>query len=837
MRAPRLLPVWGLLALGVVLLAVVSSAQARTTRLTEFELQPGPGFQAPGGVAVDQATGNIYVIDEAANAVYVFGKEGGAPADGAPAVISGFNFARSFAEPTGIAVDNSCYFHVPRLSGESAECKKFDPSNGDLYVAATGAQMLEKLQLNGLTHEYEVVQSLPFPGLHGVAVDTQGNVYVARVDEQAITELTREGAEVKITQSVIALPVYVAVGAPGIIYVGGKGEEGGYDGQGVAKFAVNSHDEGELQQLGGQGIVRGGPTALDAQGNAFIDVESHVEEYNSTGEATGGFEFNPQTQILGGGGVAVEDETGDVAVGNLVYGPLIVQPEPSATAASSIEKATATLNGTILPEEEEAAYHFEYGPCLGSAGSCEEAEYPLETPAATIGPAGVGQLLPVQAAVSGLRPHTFYHYRLVAIAANDGAPQLRSSEEIFETAPAVHGVGTCTAPSSGVDAHGATLEALLEPLAGELPVEYRFEYGRHAPARPSEQYEHRTAAQRMMSAAEVGTVKTTVPGAGEAPLTPNATYHCRLVGLSEGFEAPGEDGTFTTSPAPPRVEATAAAPGLPARTAELLSGSVDPENSATTYYFAYIDLTGGEAGNAPNVTPMLTAGAGSAPVPVGPVRISGLRAGATYVYRLIAVNAAGEKAVGEEQAFTTAPATPPLVGAEQVSAITQTSASVTVAVNSQELLTSYELQLASSVSCRGGESKCGGAQAVYEGPRIFGAVPPGQETIAVALENLAVGTTYHVRVFASSEDGGTYGPDRVFTTLGVSSTITQPLGPVLLSVPAIAFPKEASNDTRSGRALTRTQKLHRALRACREKHSKKKRVECERKARKLYGRG
>lgn len=828
MRASKLLPVAILFVLGATLTAVVSSVQARTARVAEFELKPGPGFQVPGGVAIDQETGNIFVVDEFADSVYIFGKEGGAPAGGASAVISGLSFKRELTAPAGVAVDDACYFHVPRLSSESEECKKFDPSNGDVYIAETGAELLKKFRLNKLTHEYEAVQSFPFAALHGVAVDTQGNVYVADSGEQAITEFTREGGEVKITQGVIRKPAYIAVGAPGTVYLGGKGEEG-YSGQGVVKLTVNGSNEGTPQSLGGVEVVSGGPIALEANGSALIDVENHVETYDHSGNLTGSFEFNTEKQILGGGGLAFDDETGQVAVANLVYGQSVAQPEPVIVPASAIGKATATLNGTVITEEEETEYHFEYGRCPGGAGSCEEAEYPLETIVEKIGPGGVGQALAVNATVSTLKPHTLYHFRLVAIAAKDGAPRLRSPEAIFETAPAVHGVGVCTAPPSGIEPHGATLDAPLEPLEGELPVEYRFEYGAHAPSRPSEPYEHQTASQRMTTVAEIGAVQAVLPGAGEMPLTPNTTYHCRLVGLSEGFEVPGEDNTFATGPAPPKVEAVDAAPGWTPRTAELLSGSVDPENSATSYYFAYVDKSDHDA---PTVTPTLSAGAGGAPVPVGPVQITGLRAGTTYVYRLIAVNAAGEKAAGEEEMFTTAPATPPRVGSPQVSAITQTGATVAVAIDARELPTAYQFQLATTVTCSGATTSCTGAEAVYDGGDLYGTVPPGGEEVAIVLEHLASGTTYHLRALATDEDGISYGPDQTFTTLGVSSPIAEPIAPVQIATPEIAFPTEAHPQG----PPTRVQMLHRALRTCRKKHSRKK-TACERRARKLYGKG
>lgn len=829
-RPVRALP--GVMALALSAIAVLgaATAQARTTRLPAFELRPGPGFAIPSSVAIDQETGNIFVTDAAAGTVYIFGREGGAPAGGAPAAITGLSFTPEYTTPPGVAVDDACYFHVPRLSSESKECKELDPSNGDVYVADTGAQLLEKLQLNTLTHEYEVLQSIPFNSPRGVAVDTQGDVYVADPSKAAITELTPKAGEVQITQSAIEKPVYVAVGAPGTVYVGGKGQEGGFSGQGVAKLAVNAGNEGAPQPLGGQSVVRGGPIALDANGNAFVDVESHIDEYDTSGNQTGSFQFDFEKQLAGGGGLAVDDETGDVAIANLVYGVPVAQPEPSIAPASAIGKATAMLNGTIVPEEEEAEYHFEYGPCPSGASSCEAAGYPFTTSGEKIGPAGVGAALAVHATVAALKPQAYYHFRLVTAAVKDGAPGLTSAEEIFETASAVHGIGQCA--TSAISARGAELTAPLEPLVGELPVEYHFEYGLSAPPTPAEPYEHRTATGEIKKAAQIGSVTAMLPGLGEAPLQPHTTYHCRLVAAAEGVEALGEDNSFTTSPVPPRVEAASAAPGAMPRTSVLLAGQVDPEHSHTTYHFSYIDEAELIAGDARTVTWEANAGESLAPTAVGPVRVAGLHAGTTYHYQLVATNSFGEHEASDDQTFTTAPATPPSVGATAASGITQTAATVAGELNPRALPTTYELQLATTVLCPMGRTACTGVQATYDGAHFFGTLPPGRDEVVVELENLAPATTYHYRLVATNEDGTEYGNDATFTTLGVLAPIVQPATPPLIAAPAIAFPLEGAPQTSARKGGG---KLEHALTACRKKHSKHKRAMCEKRARKQYG--
>ncbi|MDX6697424.1 MAG: hypothetical protein QOE65_821 [Solirubrobacteraceae bacterium] len=86
-----------------------------------------------------------------------------------------------------------------------------------------------------------------------------------------------------------------------------------------------------------------------------------------------------------------------------------------------------------------------------------------------------------------------------------------------------------------------------------------------------------------------------------------------------------------------------------------LSGTVNPGGQATTYRFQYGTTTAyGRA------TPALDAGSGSGPAPVQ-ADLSGLRAGTTYHYRLVATNASGP-ARGADATFATKPSeTPPVV--------------------------------------------------------------------------------------------------------------------------------------------------------------------------------
>ena len=86
-------------------------------------------------------------------------------------------------------------------------------------------------------------------------------------------------------------------------------------------------------------------------------------------------------------------------------------PAATTTAATNITATTATLNGTVSPNNTETTYYFQYGPTV---------EYGTQTP--TQGPVGGNADRSVSADVTGLTPSTTYNYRVVAVNADGTVP-------------------------------------------------------------------------------------------------------------------------------------------------------------------------------------------------------------------------------------------------------------------------------------------------------------------------------------------------------------------------------------------------------------------------------
>jgi len=399
-----------LLVLGVVLAVAATPAMAEHT-YTPNELHFGSGHFE--GVAVDQETGNVYVDNHGRapenepEAVDVFSADGGLPADGVP---------KEFLVPTEhegkqagpVAVDNAC--EQQKLTETTTpKCSEFDPSNGDVYVGIVYEHEIAKLALNA-GHEYEVVAELKLPisgSIEGIAVDDQGNVYVASIvgnSANPIVEFKADGEMVKIEQHMLKEPIYLAVGSPGVLYVGNSHGNGR---KGIVKIVVGSSE-----------------TMLDPDGNAvavdprtgivYGDNVSSISEYNSAGDLLGSF---GEGVISESRGVAVNAASGEVYVSNGLSNKRPVDAfeevfEPGAKISeeqvTGVNATAATLQAQINPNKSPVlSCVFEYGTSGAYGQSLPCAPASLATGEASV---------PVSARVEGLQPGVSYHYRVVAVS-------------------------------------------------------------------------------------------------------------------------------------------------------------------------------------------------------------------------------------------------------------------------------------------------------------------------------------------------------------------------------------------------------------------------------------
>jgi hypothetical protein len=206
------------------------------------------------------------------------------------------------------------------------------------------------------------------------------------------------------------------------------------------------------------------------------------------------------------------------------------------------------------------------------------------------------------------------------------------------------------------------------------------------------------------------------------------------------------------------VVVTGPATGVTQNTATL-TGTVDPEGVATTYYFEY-----GTSNAYGLTTPQQPAGAGDEPVPVE-VALAGLTGNTTYHYRLVATNADGTT-LGSDSTFTTEPnPLPPSISNQRVRDVRHDTARLTATLDPNGTATTYHFEY-------GTTTRYGSRTPDQSAGMGTSGVP-----VSAGVSGLSARTTYHWRLVATNAAGTVRGRDRRFTTSRLPSAVSLSLSP------------------------------------------------------------
>jgi phosphodiesterase/alkaline phosphatase D-like protein len=328
---------------------------------------------------------------------------------------------------------------------------------------------------------------------------------------------------------------------------------------------------------------------------------------------------------------------------------------PSATtgSAAQIGFASATVGGTVNPAGSATSYYFQYGPTSA---------YGYQTSAASAG-AGSSNVA-VEQSLSGLSASTTYHYRLVGDSAGG---TVYGNDATFSTT-ATPSPTVTTGAATSVGFASATLAGTVN-LQG-VPTTYYFQYG------TTLAYGSKTAVGSAGSASAAQNVTATLGG-----LSASTTYHYRLVADSAGGTVVGPDATLTTAKTPAPAAVTGAATSVTTTTATL-NGTVNPAGVATNYYFQY-----GTSSGYGHTTATHSAGAGTTAAALS-AAVSGLAAGQTYHFRVVAVSAGGT-VDGRDGTLATAKVPTPTVATGTATAVSTTTATLTGTVDPHGASASY----------------------------------------------------------------------------------------------------------------------------------------------------
>jgi sugar lactone lactonase YvrE len=301
-----------------------------------------------------------------------------------------------------------------------------------------------------------------------------------------------------------------------------------------------------------------------------------------------------------------------------------------------------------------------------------------------------------------------------------------------------------TEAANEIKGNSATLNGTVNPAG--FATNYYFEYG------PTAFY----GSKIPIPAKEAGSGSSNV-SVHQTPsgLNPGTTYHFRLVAESEAGTSKGEDKTFMTLKAP---QATTEAASEVKGNSATLNGTVNPEGSATKYFFEY-DQTeykgqtthGSKAPASPE-----SIGQGTSNVSVHQTP-SGMNPGTTYHFRLVAESAVATS-YGEDRTLKTPQA--PKATTEAASEIKGNSATLNGTVNPEGGETGYYFEYDIS-EYKEGEGPHG--IKAPAAPRSAGSGFSDAE-VNEAISGLEADTVYHYRIVASNEIAITYGEDNTLTT-------------------------------------------------------------------------
>ncbi len=293
---------------------------------------------------------------------------------------------------------------------------------------------------------------------------------------------------------------------------------------------------------------------------------------------------------------------------------------PVVTTNTSVAptNSTALVTGTVTPNGAQTTYWYEYGvsSTLGSKTSVE-----------TIGSGWSAIASPGY--ITGLRANTQYYFRL---SAQNAYGVVTGATYSFSTNNNSAGQGSAPAANtnsaSNITATSATLNAQVNPHSSQ--ASFWFEYG------DGTAFGNVTALQLAGNNNTLASVALQVSN-----LNPGTKYYFRVNAQNQYGTTNGATQSFTTAAAvapvaTPVVTTQVASPV--GTTTATLRGTVNTNNTATTYWFEY--SASSLLGSVAPKTTAHTSASGTGTISIS-ANISGLQAGTLYYYRTVAQNASG----------------------------------------------------------------------------------------------------------------------------------------------------------------------------------------------------
>jgi DNA-binding beta-propeller fold protein YncE len=448
----------------------------------------------PAGVALNEASGDIYVVDSGNNRIERFGPRGEFIAAWGWGVSDGkaeYEVCSSACK-AGIAGEDEAQLDAPEAIAIDNSTSPQDPSREDVYVLSdTVAQnnVIEKFSPSGEPLGRLQMKS-ELPGmLGGITVDPRGGVWVSDLGS-APAELVSFN-DAKKNELLEGIPLQLECAETRGLALDATAEafyvshqRASLQGECpevapspkapalIAKLSLSGEVQSEALDYENTSSVAvdlassaGSPLGAPAKGDVYIDNQTSIAAFSADGSLIQRF---GSEQLSAGTGVAIDSSTGDVYVADAkanrvnVFEPERAGPPTVDSLAFQNLSATATrLQAQVDPHGSDTHYYFQYGTadCRATPVLCTDVPAP---PGADIG-SGFGAQA-TSALADGLTPGTKYFYRVIA-ANSQGEAEGSQTLGTFTTLPSATDVladGRAWELVSPPDKHGA----LIYPIGG-----------------------------------------------------------------------------------------------------------------------------------------------------------------------------------------------------------------------------------------------------------------------------------------------------------------------------------------------------------------------------------
>jgi hypothetical protein len=639
------------------------------------EASAAGSLNQPNGVAIDQATGNVYVTDTNVNPFVSNNRVNVYSADGAFEGAFGWNVNATSPEEklqfcttaTGCQ-SGSAGGGAGQLAPSTRSLPAVDPSNGHLYVPTGSNNRIDEFA--PAINPAKEVTGVSFVKAFGYDVVESGPDNVTPVNEvQTLSipagvtgkfTLSFEGSKATLPSSAGNTTIFLALNklksveeAEGRIDVVGKGAAGQWEfvfGQQFENEPVPQITVDSSELKGGEATV----STISEGVNVYerCDVAANPSDICKAGLEGGhlgqfGFQGPGSVAVDSSGAIyAVEAYRNSCAARNRCrvqrFNPAATSAEEfspaqlsapfdsDGLAVSPTDVAVDPTNDHVLVAKKEGLEGVKFFE-LDSSGALLDSSPPE------------GSVLKTEPGGEGLAIGTaerFYFSNPLGMVDVFGPPP----------APSVS-IGAVTNPGSTTATfHGTVTPPPPGPGGESFETTYHFEYstdGTEWSRFPAEEVSvGNGSGSGPPGSCPVNNPPTCEVVQNATGLQPGAEYEVRLVATT-GTAVTSASETFTTEPGVPSISGMLAEEV--AETSAKLTGFLNPNNSPTTYHFEYGTDTG--YGNRIPAEAEESAGSAGKAIKVS-AGLSGLKGGTAYHFRIVAANASGESQ-GADREFST----------------------------------------------------------------------------------------------------------------------------------------------------------------------------------------